>query len=392
MNKKSIKPSHGFEDKEFEYRINRAHNMMLQNKLDALLITTPQNFRYFTGFDSNFWESPTRPWFLIIPINKDPIAVIPSIGETALKKTWVENIFTWKSPNPNNEGVTLLTDKLNQINNKNGEIGLEMGAESTLRMPIKDYLTVKNNLKGFKFSDGSKILWDLRKIKTRNEIKKLRYICELTSDAFEILPKQISIGDTERSVCRQLKINIINLGADNIPFMGSSSGKGGYDQIIFEPTDRILGDKDLLFIDTGANFDGYFCDFDRNFGFNSIEDKVYKAYETTWIAVSAGIKSAVPNNKFSDVFSAMNKVLIDGGSKGNGVGRMGHGFGLQLTEPPSFMYADDNTLEAGMAVTIEPVFEFENGNMIVIEENIIINKDGNELITKRAPKEIPIIK
>ena len=80
FNKIIKKPQHGFDIKEFELRINKAHQMMYKNKLDALLITTPHNFRYFTGFDSYFWESPTRPWFLIIPINKEPIAVIPSIG------------------------------------------------------------------------------------------------------------------------------------------------------------------------------------------------------------------------------------------------------------------------------------------------------------------------
>ena len=95
MNNIIEKPKHGFNIKEFELRMSEAHQMMSKNKLDALLITTPHNFRYFTGFDSYFWESPTRPWFLIIPINKEPIAVIPSIGNSALKKTWIKNIHSW---------------------------------------------------------------------------------------------------------------------------------------------------------------------------------------------------------------------------------------------------------------------------------------------------------
>ena len=66
MNNIIKKPEHNFNIKEFELRISQAHQMMNKNKLDALLITTPHNFRYFTGFDSYFWESPTRPWFLII--------------------------------------------------------------------------------------------------------------------------------------------------------------------------------------------------------------------------------------------------------------------------------------------------------------------------------------
>ena len=57
---------HGFSNKEFEIRIGRAQELLYENKLDALLITIPANFRYFTGVDTNFWESPTRPWFLVV--------------------------------------------------------------------------------------------------------------------------------------------------------------------------------------------------------------------------------------------------------------------------------------------------------------------------------------
>ena len=103
INKQSL----GFTNKEFETRLARAFNQMHIYKLDALLITTPHNFRYFSGFDSNFWESPTRPWFIIIPKDKQPIAVIPSIGESAIKQTYIKNIHVWSSPNPNDEGISI---------------------------------------------------------------------------------------------------------------------------------------------------------------------------------------------------------------------------------------------------------------------------------------------
>ena len=90
----------GFDTNEFRTRTDKIQKELKSNNLDALLITSEHNFRYFTGFDSHFWQSPTRPWFLIIPVDGDPIAVIPSIGESSLKKTWIKNINFWKSPNP----------------------------------------------------------------------------------------------------------------------------------------------------------------------------------------------------------------------------------------------------------------------------------------------------
>ena len=392
MNNSIKKPPHGFNISEFHMRLNQTHQMMSEKKLDALLITSPHNFRYFTGFDSYFWESPTRPWFLIIPANKEPIAAIPSIGNSALKKTWIKNIHSWPSPNPKDEGISLLASLIKNLNNKFGNIGVEIGNESNLRMPIRDYMSLQKQINEFSFVDGSNVLWNLRMIKSENEISKLKFICKTASEAYENLPNTININETERSICNKLKIDLINKGADHVLFMACSSGKIGYEQIIFDPTDNLMESGKILFIDTGATFDGYFCDFDRNFAFGSINEKVQNAYKATWDAVSTGIIEAVPGKKCSDIFKSMNKILKQAGSIGNGVGRMGHGFGLQLTEPPSIMINDDTILKPGMAITIEPVFEFETGNMIVQEENIIITENGNEIITNRSSKEIPLIK
>ena len=392
MNNSIKKPQHGFNISEFHMRLNQTHQMMSEKKLDALLITSPHNFRYFTGFDSYFWESPTRPWFLIIPANKEPIAAIPSIGNSALKKTWIKNIHSWPSPNPKDEGISLLASLIKNLNNKFGNIGVEIGNESNIRMPIRDYMSLQKQINEFSFVDGSNVLWNLRMIKSENEISKLKFICKTASEAYENLPNTININETERSICNKLKIDLINKGADHVLFMACSSGKIGYEQIIFDPTDNLMESGKILFIDTGATFDGYFCDFDRNFAFGSINEKVQNAYKATWDAVSTGIIEAVPGKKCSDIFKSMNKILKQAGSIGNGVGRMGHGFGLQLTEPPSIMINDDTILKPGMAITIEPVFEFETGNMIVQEENIIITENGNEIITNRSSKEIPLIK
>jgi Xaa-Pro aminopeptidase len=68
------RPLHGFEEVEFEYRTSRAQSIMHQHRFDALVVTTPFDFRYFSGLDMQFWESPTHPWFLVIPATGKPIA------------------------------------------------------------------------------------------------------------------------------------------------------------------------------------------------------------------------------------------------------------------------------------------------------------------------------
>ena len=53
----------GFPLSEFETRVQKAQGMMRDAKMDALLFMTEREFTYFAGFQSNFWQSPTRPWF-----------------------------------------------------------------------------------------------------------------------------------------------------------------------------------------------------------------------------------------------------------------------------------------------------------------------------------------
>ena len=75
-----ILPERGFAKEEFEQRLIRAQKIMKSYKLDGLLLTSPQNIRYFTGYDSQFWESPTRPWFVVVPSSGKPIGIVPDIG------------------------------------------------------------------------------------------------------------------------------------------------------------------------------------------------------------------------------------------------------------------------------------------------------------------------
>ena len=381
----------GFADEEFENRTLRAQEIMHEYELDGILLTTPQNIRYFTGYDSQFWESPTRPWFVIVPTSGKPIAIVPEIGESEFKKTWLDEIKTWPSPRPEDEGVSLLKSNLENVKKTFGQIGLELGSEMALRMPISDFLKLKEVV-STNLVDGSNAIWDMRMIKTNEELKKIKFVCSIASDAYNVLPSTLSIGNTEREAVHKLKIDILNRGADSVPFMPGISGQGGVPQIVCGPTDRILDDGDILFIDTGSTFDGYFCDFDRNYAFGKVSSDVEKVYQILWQATEIGIKTAIPGATTNDIFNAMNKVIQDGGTIGNNVGRLGHGLGLQLTEPPSHRLGGKTVIKENMVLTIEPAMEYAPGKMIVHEENIIIQQDGAELITKRAPKEIPVIK
>ena len=379
--------NYGFKLKEYENRLEKAQSLMHLNQIDILLITTEQFMRYFTGFSTQFWQSPTRPWYLIIPIKGLPKAVIPDIGLSAMQKTWIKEIYTWPSPRPKDEGISLISKLINEFPSKFNNVGAELGKEMSLRMPLTDFFFLQSTLSR-KIIDASSILWELRLIKSNAEIDKIKHICKIASNSFENLPSLINKGDSERDIAKKMKIDLISQGADSIPYLPVISGVGGVSQIIYEPTNRVLKSGDILFVDTGSTYDGYFCDFDRNYSIGKASKIVNDIYEILWVATQNAIEVATPGLFLSDLWKLManslNKYLPNNFNKG----RFGHSFGLQLTEPPSITFNNNMKLEPNMVLTLEPSIEFTPGKMLVHEENIVIRENGVELLTSRAPYKI----
>ena len=140
--------------------------------------------------------------------------------------------------------------------------------------------------------------------------------------------------------------------------------------------------------DTGSTFDGYFCDFDRNYAIGGADEAAQAAYRTLYVATDAAFTAAKPGATCANLYAAMVNVI---GDDGGGIGRLGHGLGMQLTELPSHMATDQTVLVPGMVLTLEPSMTVGPGRMMVHEENIVIREDGAHLLSRRADPELPVI-
>lgn len=372
-----------FTTQEYQTRTAKAQKLMAEAGIDALLLCTEAEFRYFSGFRSAFWKSPTRCWYLIVPQNADPIAIIPTIGQGLMKQTWISDIRTFPAPDPEITELPLLQEAL--ANYKN--IGLPMGEETTLHMPLLRFLKLQNSIKG-KFQDATNIVRELRMVKSKAEINIIKEICSIGSRAFDKAAEIFQCGLPLDQAFRNFRIALLQEGADNVEFLVGAADPLGHESIIGPPVKRTLQKGDILMLDTGATLKGYYCDFDRNFALKSASDEMKKAYETLWKATEAGLKAATPKNRACDVFQAMNNIVKANAGQ---VGRFGHGLGMQLTEWPSIAPKDKTQLQENMVITLEPSCPVGNKRIMVAEENILITNGKAICLTKRATPNLPII-
>ena len=262
-----------------------------------------------------------------------------------------------------------------------------MGRESSLRMPLADFACLRQRLNGTELVDASPIIQALRLIKSELEIEKIANACACVGDAFDAASDLFSVGQSDVEAFRRFKIECLQQGVDDVSYLVGGAGSGGYDDIISPPSGRPIETGDVLILDTGCTYDGYFCDFDRNFAFGTVDDEVRLAYRTVYRATEAGLATARPGASCADLFYAMHGVMEGEGE----VGRLGHGLGMQLTEGPSNTPWDETKLRPGMVMTLEPGMSFGEGKVMVHEENIVIRDGEPELLTRRAAPDLPII-
>ena len=375
----------GFNIAQFENRTLKAQELMQKHELDALLLTTETNVRYFTGFLTRFWESPTRPWYLIIPPKGKPIAVIPSIGEALMSKTWIEDIRTWPSPDLKDDGISLLSDTLDEIaQNKN--IGIPSGTETCVRMPQTDLKKLSQNVK---LTSDFDIVQKLRMTKSNEEIDKIEKACRIAEKAFRRVPEIAFENVNLDEVFRKFQILCLEAGADWVPYLAGGADTEGYDDVISPAKVAPLKKQDILMLDTGLVWDGYFCDYDRNWSVGTPSKTVSGAYSQLLEASDAAFELAKPGATASDLFHAMNSILTLNSSSTD-AGRLGHGVGMSLTEWPSIIPDDHTVLEKGMVLSLEPGIAIKN-KIIVHEENIEITETGARYLSPKANKDLPVI-
>jgi Xaa-Pro aminopeptidase len=366
---------------EYRRRIAALQHEMSNSSLGALLLTTPADV-FNTGLLSRFWESPARPWFIVVPAAGDPVAVIPSTGADLMRRCWIRDIPTWNAPNPVDDGVSLLADTLVSLLPPRGNIGIPMGLKTYLRMPVADFMRLQDCIAPRKITDGTEAV--LRGARSNPKPRSTR--------SGPPAPSPMPPLRTQECRCRKSFAIFRSPSCKKGP-TGSAmlrAGRGGYGVVISPADDRSLQRGDVLMLDTGAVRDGYFCDFDRNFSIGPADDDVRRAQAALFAATKTALSTLRPGILACDLHRLITQSLTRHGAVAGG-GRLDHGLGIALTEWPSVTPLGTTELREGMVPTLEPGVEIARGHMLVHEENIVLRAQGPELLSRRAPAEMPQI-
>ena len=373
---------------EYSERLEHLRALMRHSDLQAVLLGTGTNLRYFSGYPSPA-RSGSRPFFLLLPLAGDPVFIVHSGRKAEAQRfSWVKDVreYTELSRVP----VRLIRDALSECGALGGKLGMELGFEQSFDVPYLEFCRLQEGLPATSIVDAGSCLWRLRMIKSEAEIACQRRACQILSDAYANTFTAVREGTTELEVANYLKAHFENEGATD-HWILITSGSGNYDLTTKLPEARPIRRGDMVWIDAGCAVDGYWSDFSRAavVGRPSAEQcrAQEEIHEITWEAV----QKVRPGVSASQLAQACNTRLAGLGfaitSSISGLAsRVGHGVGLDVTEPPHIAEYDDILLEPGMVITLEPGVATEYGTFHV-EENVLVTREGYEVLST-APRTL----
>ena len=371
--------------------------------IDVILAGTKPNVEYLTDvewmrwFDKeNFLTEDGENYaasFVGLPRDQKvgPFYVAPSTqtGYPENYGMWIEDIRYWgpvffvdgsdgqmeSADNP----VARVAQVLREKGLDKGRIGVEW-------RPIEMHFV--ENLREFlpmaTLVDAEPILWELRIIKSEEEINRIRKASKITSEVVNSIYEEFAYeGMTEWDLERYLGIAFAERASRHL---WTDVGFGPKGARFAGPTDEKLKRGDILRIDASGWWDGYVSDQSRSLAWDGeLTDKAKQAHAAI-LRMNRELREAVrPGVLPSDLYKLTMQIFDDEGYESL-TPQAGHSLGRIAHEPPFLVEGYDRPLEPGMIVVVEPTMRVEGVGSINIEDTTVVTEDGCEVLTE-TPRE-----
>jgi Xaa-Pro aminopeptidase len=362
-------------------RVERLAAGLRERDVDVLLVGTPVNVRYLTGFTGTHGlalilaeKALTHRFFTDFRYATQSAAQVPEeFDREIVAGDLLEAAAGALSSSGSAVGRRLGFDEASITVKQHTRLGELLGAEWEL-VPCAGAVE------------------RLRAVKDAWEIDRIRASAELADEALRGVLEAGVVHRTERDVAIELELRMRRLGAQapSFPSIVAAGAQGALPHA--EPRAREIHKDALLTIDWGALYEGYCSDCTRTYATGErisarareIYELVRSAQEQALVAVRAG-----PNGKELD---AVARELIEAAGEGDHFGHgLGHGVGLEVHEGPRLSrLASEDPLLVGNVVTVEPGVYLPGRLGVRIEDLVVITKDGQEVLS-RLGKELTVV-
>jgi Xaa-Pro aminopeptidase len=349
---------------EIEQRRRSLSARLPELKIDALLVSSPANVRYLTGYAGS-------NGILLVTKGESHFFTDPRYAIEAAQKITCK-VHVEKKP--------LLTGAIAVVKRKRlKKIGFE---SSWLR--YEQYAKLNEELDLYPIGG---VIEEQRMVKSPAELDLIRRSVATNSEAYAKTIRRVHAGAREMDIAAELDYQMRALGAEKAAFDTIVAAGARSALPHAHPTAHRLGENELLLIDMGASQDGYASDMTRVAHTGTPPKRIlrlYKAVSEAQLAALSAIKDGVTTGQ---VDAAARDVLKRYELDRAFVHSTGHGLGLEIHEPPRIARKDKTKLRAGMAITIEPGVYIDGVGGIRIEDTVLVTEHGCEILTP-TPKDL----
>lgn len=341
--------------------------ILQEKKLDMVVITSPENLFYYSGFSGG-------EGILTITPERKVLIVDGRYTVQAKQQAQGFEVVEFK-----NSPYSVIADmRPDKIGFEDKKISYNSFKEISRAMPAVTSIGV------------SDLLCEARMIKNAEEVKNIKEAEKIGDMAFEHILPFIKPGITEREIALELEFFMRKNGASSLSF-GTIVAVGSRSALPHaEPTNAAVYDGCFVLMDFGCVYNGYCGDMTRTVAVGHADDKMKNIYDVVLRAQKKAISEVRAGKSCREIDAAARNIIDSAGFKGHFNHSLGHGVGLEIHELPNLSPRSDKILKAGNVVTAEPGIYIEDFGGVRIEDLLLVKDCGCENLTK-SPKDLIIL-
>ncbi len=338
-------------------------------EIDALLVSTPENRRYMSGFTGS-------AGYLLISRKEALLATDFRYIEQSQQQAPDFSIDRIAG------SLTWLPDKMSEMGART--VGFESD-NMTVAIHSKMTKALEEGAPEATMVATTGIVEELRAVKTPEEIELLTRAVEIADAAMDRVAPTIEPGMTEEQVAWELEKTMRELGAEG-PSFDTIVGAGPNGALPHHRADdTLIKAGDPVVIDMGAKYQGYCSDLTRTVFVGKPDDTFREIYNTVLraqLAAEAGVTAGM-TGKETDAIAR--DIIAEAGHGADFGHSLGHGIGLAVHESPGVGPNSDGTIEDGMVFTVEPGIYMPGWGGVRIEDMAVM-ENGRARVLSRARK------